>query len=373
MKELVTQKFEFMNHEVEAVEQDGMWYFSPRRICENIGLVWAGQQTKIRSEMDKFSCIDIYTTGKDGKHYKMLVIPASRIDTWILNINRNKVKKEARSALKDYQDKLSDWLHARNFLTKEEEAQVITLAKERGANIKLSLDEKRDKVLVLPEEYTNYKQDRVALITDVMIGKESPQLLGESSILTRQAFYKDYVIEGCCDDKMIIRYPDFATPKDVEDYAQQEGILRESLYCLPMSFTLMSTITKAHRMFRRTIADLVIHYNLPAQSIRYAINWVEHWLAEYFAARQVILAESTRETQKEIYRNYMNDPLWHQKRDAYFSVYNCCVDCGKWEIVSKNFTPHHLHYMTVGEEHPSDLVPLCSICHGIREEKYRIA
>ena len=62
----------------------------------------------------------------------------------------------------------------------------------------------------------------------------------------------------------------------------------------------------------------------------------------------------------------------HKKRDAYFSVYNCCIDCPPeigFDIVSKNFRPHHLHYHTTGKEHPDDLVSLCVACHSEREKK----
>jgi hypothetical protein len=373
MTELQLKEFDFLEHKVVAVCYQNRWYFSPRHFCETWGMSWPAQYRKLKMDMEKFNCCFRATVGLDGKTREMLLIPASHVDTWVLNIEIGRVKEEARPILRLYRDQLTAWLHARNFLTPEEEAAVVNLAIERGANIaRLSLEEKRDKVLALPEEFSAYKQDTVTLITDVMIGRQSPQILGEPCILTPQSFYKDYVIEGCCDDKIIIKYPDFATPEDIAQYAEQQRIKRTLLHSLPMSFTLMAKITKAHKMFRTSISDLVSYYNMSAEDIRYAINWIEFWLVGYFGDKRVILEESTRQTQADIYQRYMNNIMWHQKRDAYFSVYNCCIDCPPnvgWEVVSKKFNAHHLHYQTLGKEHPDDLVPLCRPCHAKREEK----
>jgi hypothetical protein len=373
--QLVTQEFEFLDHKVLAVWYEKQWMFSPRRFCENWGISWSSQLQKIKKNADKYNCVEVNTVGKDGRRRKMLLIPASRANTWMLDIEITNVRKVARPLLQRYRDELSDWLYAKDFLTREEQAQVLDVARERGAIIpvRLSLDEKLEKVLGLPDEtFAEYKLSRAALITDVMIGKESRSVLGEPPILTPRSFYVDYHIKGLCNDLMVLKYVEFATPMDVEDYAQQHVIIPNIVHVSPLSFTMMAQLTKEHKMFHRSIDQMVSKYNMPAILIHQSIQWIEQWLIDIFGARKVKLEPRTKENRKMVYDKYILGEDWNQKRDPYFSVYNCCIDCPPekgWEVVSKNFNAHHLHYMTLGEEHPDDLIPLCVDCHLERERK----
>lgn len=381
---LICKEFDFMEDKVIAVKQNEQWVFSPKRICENIGISWPTQCNKLKKEPKKFSCIHMNIAGPDEKVYEMIGIPVTHINTWILSINANKVKNSVKKdLLEKYQAQLSNWLYEVGFLgaainenvSQEEVDEIIKAARERHVIKRLSLDEKRNTIISLPDlpGMLEYKSNRLQLITDVQLGIKHSDVFAGSYTFTDEHFYEAYMVEGWCEDKIICSYPqDFTTPESVHVYAEKIGLKRDLLYRLPLSFTQMASFAKAHRMFGVSIADIVIEDNIPAADIRYGINWIEHWLCELFKENEVDLPQSTRVTQAVIYKDYMGNPMWHTKRDAYFSVYNCCIDCRKMVITSKNFAAHHLHYHNVGKEHPSDLVPLCRECHSIREKKEEV-
>jgi len=111
----------FLNWYLDAFyNQEGKLVLACRPIAEKIGLNWGSQHTKLTSD-PKFSCLDISTTGADGKQYQMLCIPHNRVGAWLYSINSNKIREELRPALIQFQEMLSNHIHAfmNNTLTQE--------------------------------------------------------------------------------------------------------------------------------------------------------------------------------------------------------------------------------------------------------------
>jgi hypothetical protein len=376
MTDLVTKEFDFMDRKVVAVEQDQMWYFSPRHFCENIGLNWPGQQKKIRDNTEKFSCMDIHTTGKDGKHYKMLMIPATRMDTWIMSISPRKIKDlNKREIVEAYQSQLSDWLYARKFLTREEVAAVESVALSRGA---VGLTPEIDSLISLPAEspgMSQWRESRIIQLTDEHLGFISSTQIGRKERLTPNAFHQRWVIENSCDDRMMMLFPELTNTLHIHKYAVDHGMFREEISQISLGFSQKARLAKGHIQFNQSIGQLVVTYNYPASLIHKSIWETNCFLIGVFYQNEVDLGPDPIdwEERKIRYRRYTRDTeQWRIKRDAFFAVFNCCVDCGLphgWEIVSRNFELHHRHYQTVGREHPHDLVPLCGTCHQAREKK----
>lgn len=104
------QTVKFYDDTLITLEKDGEQYVAVRPIVENMGLEWSGQQKKLVST-PKFSCVDIYTTGKDGKNYKMLCIPVRKLNGWLFSINPEKVRPEIRHIVEQYQEECFTVLH----------------------------------------------------------------------------------------------------------------------------------------------------------------------------------------------------------------------------------------------------------------------
>ncbi len=83
---------DFYNTKLTAIKKDGDTYIAMKPIVEGIGLEWSGQHKKL-SDKKKFSCVDIYTTGKDNKQYQMLCIPRIKESIRADNHNCRKVAK----------------------------------------------------------------------------------------------------------------------------------------------------------------------------------------------------------------------------------------------------------------------------------------
>jgi len=84
-------------------EKDGNQLVAVRPIAEAIGVGWGSQWRKIQKN-PRFSCIDIDTTGKDGKTYTMLCLPVKQLNGWLYGINANKVKDNIRPKLLQFQE-----------------------------------------------------------------------------------------------------------------------------------------------------------------------------------------------------------------------------------------------------------------------------
>ena len=98
------QTINFNNQQLLTVEKDGIKYVAVKPICENLGLDWSSQRTKIKDNHILGSVmVIITTTGSDNKNYEMSCLPIDYINGWLFTINPNKVSEEIRPVVLYYQ------------------------------------------------------------------------------------------------------------------------------------------------------------------------------------------------------------------------------------------------------------------------------
>ncbi|RKL82401.1 hypothetical protein D6E01_08630 [Moraxella catarrhalis] len=97
------QTVNFHNQTLITLEKDGNHYVAMKPICENIGLDWASQFTRIkRDEVLNSVIVMITTAGADRKIYKMLCLPIQYLNGWLFGVDTNRVKAEIKETLITY-------------------------------------------------------------------------------------------------------------------------------------------------------------------------------------------------------------------------------------------------------------------------------
>jgi len=96
---------------IEAIRDErGIWA-GLRRMCEEIGVDYAGQLTKLKSS--PWAVVEMFsTTGSDGKIYRMSMLRADCIAKWLSEINPAKVAAHVAPKLRAYQIRARDVLAA---------------------------------------------------------------------------------------------------------------------------------------------------------------------------------------------------------------------------------------------------------------------
>ncbi|ABB39592.1 Phage P22, antirepressor protein [Oleidesulfovibrio alaskensis G20] len=80
-----------------AVTEDGKAYFSPRHVCDALGIAWTGQRVKIMDDdVLKLVVKEIFTTGRDGKTYKMSMLPIEFANGWLFTIKKVRPELQAK-------------------------------------------------------------------------------------------------------------------------------------------------------------------------------------------------------------------------------------------------------------------------------------
>lgn len=97
-------KVNFLGQEITLIDNNGVAYVAMREIVLGIGLEWARQAQKLNKQKEKFSCVHMPTTGKDGKQYEMLCMPIKKLNGWLFSINPNKVRSDLKEKLENYQE-----------------------------------------------------------------------------------------------------------------------------------------------------------------------------------------------------------------------------------------------------------------------------
>lgn len=84
-----------------AVTQDNKCYFSPRHVCQALGIDWAGQFNKIKADPVLASTVEeIVMAAADGKNRKMIMMPIEILSGWLFTIK--KVRPELQAKLNLY-------------------------------------------------------------------------------------------------------------------------------------------------------------------------------------------------------------------------------------------------------------------------------
>ena len=98
------QTINFYNQQLLTIEKDGIKYVAVKPICENLGLAWSSQRTKIvENHVLNESMTIINTVAEDGKNREMVCLPIDMINGWLFTINPNKISEEIRPLVIYYQ------------------------------------------------------------------------------------------------------------------------------------------------------------------------------------------------------------------------------------------------------------------------------
>lgn len=99
----------FLGSEIMVINRDGEPYVAMRTVVDGMGLDWATQFTKIKQRLISV-VVEITTTGKDGKNYKMLCLPLRKLFGWMMTINPNKVAPHKKQTIIRYQEECDEVL-----------------------------------------------------------------------------------------------------------------------------------------------------------------------------------------------------------------------------------------------------------------------
>ena len=99
----------FLGSEIMVINHDGEPYVAMRTVVDGMELDWASQFTKIKQRFISV-VVEITTTGKDGKNYKMLCLPLRKLFGWLMTINPDKVASHKRQTIIRYQNECDDAL-----------------------------------------------------------------------------------------------------------------------------------------------------------------------------------------------------------------------------------------------------------------------
>ena len=86
-------------------------YVPVRQLCDGLGLAWTGQQQRIRRDaiLSRHArLVRVTRTTDTGGVPPALSLPLDRVNGWLLGINANRVKAEAREDVLRYQEELYD-------------------------------------------------------------------------------------------------------------------------------------------------------------------------------------------------------------------------------------------------------------------------
>lgn len=103
------QSIPFHGDMIEAAPNGRTWVASLKRLCENLGVDYASQYTKLKSK--KWATIVFNTTvGSDGKNREMVMIDRRTFTMWLANIEPSRVREELRPKIEAYQCEAADAL-----------------------------------------------------------------------------------------------------------------------------------------------------------------------------------------------------------------------------------------------------------------------
>ena len=97
------QTINFNNQQLLTVEKDGIKYVAVKPICENLGLDWDSQRTKIKNNHILNEGAVIITFPSEGGPQQTTCLPIDMINGWLFTINPNRVSEEIRPVVLYYQ------------------------------------------------------------------------------------------------------------------------------------------------------------------------------------------------------------------------------------------------------------------------------
>ena len=97
------QTINFNNQQLLTVEKDGIKYVAVKPICENLGLAWSSQRTKIVENHVLSEGVTIIDIPSEGGPQQTVCLPIDMINGWLFTINPNKVSEEIKPLVIYYQ------------------------------------------------------------------------------------------------------------------------------------------------------------------------------------------------------------------------------------------------------------------------------
>ena len=148
------QTINFNNQQLLTVEKDGVKYVAVKPICDSLGLDWASQFTKIKSnEVLETTIVFITTVAEDGKNREMICLPIDMINGWLFTINPNRVSEEIKPLVIYYQKECYKVLFEFWNKTKKKSHLEVTM------EVIAELIEQEKRIASIESEQTEIKQE----------------------------------------------------------------------------------------------------------------------------------------------------------------------------------------------------------------------
>lgn len=138
-----TEIIEFNQKEIYCPIDNGQIYVAIRTVCDALGVDANGQKQRLkRDEMWSQLRVLVHATGRDEKRYEMVCLPLQFVFGWIMTIDTNLVKDQAKKQLIAYKIECCQVLyhhfwHGRKAAQKKEQYltgiqhEIETLKKEK--------------------------------------------------------------------------------------------------------------------------------------------------------------------------------------------------------------------------------------------------
>ena len=124
--QISTQTISFNHQSLVTFKQNGTHYTAMKPICENIGLDWKSQYSRMkRDDVLNSTMVIITTVAEDGKKREMICLPIEYLNGWLFGIDINRCKPEIRDTLIKYKKECYQALHDYWFNGKAERKTTV--------------------------------------------------------------------------------------------------------------------------------------------------------------------------------------------------------------------------------------------------------
>ena len=124
--QISTQTISFNHQSLVTFKQNGTHYTAMKPICENIGLDWKSQYSRMkRDDVLNSTVVIITTVAEDGKNREMLCLPIQYLNGWLFGIDINRCNPEIRDTLIKYKKECYQALHDYWFNGKAERKTTV--------------------------------------------------------------------------------------------------------------------------------------------------------------------------------------------------------------------------------------------------------
>ena len=124
--QISTQTISFNHQSLVTFKQNGTHYTAMKPICENIGLDWKSQYSRMkRDDVLNSTMVIITIVAEDGKKREMICLPIEYLNGWLFGIDINRCNPEIRDTLIKYKKECYQALHDYWFNGKAERKTTV--------------------------------------------------------------------------------------------------------------------------------------------------------------------------------------------------------------------------------------------------------